>query len=244
MNETLRHALLRAGLTEEAVATRLGVDPKTVRRWLEGRLPYPRLRWQLAFLLATDESELWPGLVTTGGVAGRLPEIVGVYPNVTSVPAELFRRLIGSADDDIGILVDSVTCLARDASMIPLLRSRADHGAHVRVALRDPGQIRELQDSSRLAEDAAIASRAGRELKRLVAALDSTSSEIRLYRLIPYNSILIADLDVLVSQRLQGAPSDRSPVLHLQGEPSGELIAGYRASFEDVWASSREHRIG
>lgn len=244
MNETLRHALLRAGLTEDAVAARLGVDPKTVRRWLEGRLPYPRLRWQLASLLAADESELWPGLVTTGGAAGRSPELVGVYPHVTSVPAGLCRRLIGSADDDIGMLADSGVPLTQDASLVALLRSRADCGVRVRVALRDPGQVLDPEDSSGLTRDAAIASEPGRVLGRLGAVLGSPNCEIRLYRLIPYNSILIADLDILVSQRLQGVPSGQSPVLHLRGEPSGELVAGYRASFEDVWASSREHRIG
>ena len=38
MNEPLRRALLRARLREDDVASRLGVDPKTVRRWLNGRV--------------------------------------------------------------------------------------------------------------------------------------------------------------------------------------------------------------
>jgi transcriptional regulator with XRE-family HTH domain len=33
--------VLRARLREDDVAARLGVDPKTVRRWLNGRVPYP-----------------------------------------------------------------------------------------------------------------------------------------------------------------------------------------------------------
>lgn len=37
----LRRAFAEAGVTEHDVATRLGVDPKTVRRWLEGRRPLP-----------------------------------------------------------------------------------------------------------------------------------------------------------------------------------------------------------
>ena len=60
MNDTLRRALFRARLTESDVAAQLTVDPKTVRRWLEGRLPYPRHRWDLANLLSIDETELWP----------------------------------------------------------------------------------------------------------------------------------------------------------------------------------------
>ena len=48
MNENLRRAMLRARLSEENVAAQLQVDPKTVRRWLEGRVPYLRHRWLLA----------------------------------------------------------------------------------------------------------------------------------------------------------------------------------------------------
>ena len=62
MNESLRRALLRARLREVDVAAHLGVDPKTVRRWLSGRVPYLRHRWALAQLRGLDESHLWPQL--------------------------------------------------------------------------------------------------------------------------------------------------------------------------------------
>jgi hypothetical protein len=39
MNENLRRALIRAQLRETDIAARLNVDPKTVRRWLDGRVP-------------------------------------------------------------------------------------------------------------------------------------------------------------------------------------------------------------
>ena len=48
MNESLRQALLRARLREDDIAARLGVDPKTVRRWLNGRVPYPYNRAAIA----------------------------------------------------------------------------------------------------------------------------------------------------------------------------------------------------
>ena len=44
MNESLRRALIHARLREADVAARLNVDPKTVRRWLDGRVPYPSNR--------------------------------------------------------------------------------------------------------------------------------------------------------------------------------------------------------
>ena len=59
MNEPLRRALLHGRLRENDVAARLGVDPKTVRRWLNGRVPYPHNRSALADLVEADEADLY-----------------------------------------------------------------------------------------------------------------------------------------------------------------------------------------
>ena len=87
MNENLRRALLRARLTDEDVAAQLEVDPKTVRRWLEGRIPYLRHRWALASLLCLDETDLWPEIrakpccpVPARGDPGGLSELAGRAP--------------------------------------------------------------------------------------------------------------------------------------------------------------------
>ena len=68
MNEPLRQALLRARLRENDVAARLGVDPKTVRRWLSGRVPYPHNRAAIAGLVGADAA---------GGAGDGLPAPVG-----------------------------------------------------------------------------------------------------------------------------------------------------------------------
>ena len=140
MNETLRQAMFRAGLSEEAVVARLGVDPKTIRRWLEGRPPYPRLRWQLACLLAVDEAELWPGLRAARGTLAWSPEIVAVCPHLSAVPGDLWTRLARSAVRDVGVLAGSGLRLARDRGLVTLLRSQAGAGVRVRIALADPEQ--------------------------------------------------------------------------------------------------------
>src|SRR5207244_6133824 len=81
VNEPLRRALLRARLREDDVAARLGVDPKTVRRRLNGRVPYPHNRAAIAELVGADEAELWPdagGLLATR----RRPQQLGTaYPH-------------------------------------------------------------------------------------------------------------------------------------------------------------------
>jgi transcriptional regulator with XRE-family HTH domain len=60
INEPLRAAIAARGLEIESFARLVGVHPKTVQRWLSGRLPHPRHRWKACDILQRPESELWP----------------------------------------------------------------------------------------------------------------------------------------------------------------------------------------
>ena len=60
MKHPLARALRGAGIAPVDVAARLQVDPKTVQRWLAGRLPYPRHRAALVELTGWPSRDLWP----------------------------------------------------------------------------------------------------------------------------------------------------------------------------------------
>ena len=135
MNENLRRALLRARLSDEDVATRLEVDAKTVRRWLEGRTPYLRHRWALASLLDLDEIDLWPQTRTSRPVPG---EIHAIYPHRDSVPREVWLDLFRSAQQEIGIVDSSSLFLAADTEIRATLTDRARAGVQERICLADP----------------------------------------------------------------------------------------------------------
>ena len=81
MNEALRQALLQARLREDDIAARLGVDPKTVRRWLNGRVPYPHNRTAIADLVGVDEADLWPDAGGPLAARSRPAELGTVYPH-------------------------------------------------------------------------------------------------------------------------------------------------------------------
>jgi transcriptional regulator with XRE-family HTH domain len=121
VNEPLCRALLRARLTEDDLAAELQVDPKTVRRWLEGRVPYPRHRWALATLLEADEADLWPELRAERSLPG---EVRAIYPRLDLVPRDAWLDLFGSARDEIGVLAFGGSAwlawtLPRAASPVP-----------------------------------------------------------------------------------------------------------------------------
>ena len=62
MKHPLTRALRAAGLDVVDVAAQLDVDPKTVNRWMTGRLPYPRHRAALVRLTGWAAPDLWPGI--------------------------------------------------------------------------------------------------------------------------------------------------------------------------------------
>ena len=86
LGDPLRRALIGARLRDTDVAQSLGVDPKTVQRWLSGRVPHPRHRWDVAELLSVHEYDLWPHLAALPAID---PEMYGTYPHRGSVPHEV-----------------------------------------------------------------------------------------------------------------------------------------------------------
>ncbi len=238
MNETLRRAIFRSGLDENAVATELGVDPKTVRRWLEGRTPYPRFRWRLAALLGADETELWPELVAARQAVARPSEVVAIYPHRWSVPRGAWHRLFSNAAREVAILAYSGLFIAEDAGLVGALIERADAGVRVRMALGDPGCPQVAERGTHEGIDASMAAKIHNALVLFQPLGQTVGAEIRLHRTVLYNSIYLADDEVLVNQHVFGVPAANSPVLHLRKDALGELTGGYAASFERIWASA------
>ena len=130
--------MLRARLREDDVAVRLGVDPKTVRRWLNGRVPYPSSRAGLADLLGVDESDLWPDAGGPLRVRVRPQELGEVYPHRWAIPRDVWTRFFESAECEIGVLAYSALFLAEDAGLLGIIANKADRGVRVRIALGDP----------------------------------------------------------------------------------------------------------
>ena len=235
MNETLCRALLRARLTEEDVAARLQVDPKTVRRWLEGRLPYLRHRWAIAAMLGADETDLWPQL---RAARARPDEVVAVYPHRDAVPREGWLRLLGSAQHDIGILDDTGPSPIGTRPVVAALAERAQSGVRVRICLRDPGPADVLQrafgpgtsNTPRADMDDALA---------FYAPLrDNSHVEVRLTHGTMYSSICRADDQLLVSQHAYGIGNAQAPVLHLRRAEGGDMVRTYLDAFEQTWADA------
>lgn len=244
MNEILRQALFRAGLSDESVAVRLGVDPKTVRRWLDGRLPYPRLRWELARLLGIGEGDLWPELGAAERIARRPPEVVAIYPHRSSVSFDRWHDLFESAADEIAVLAYSALFIAEEPRLVALLRSKADAGVRVRLALGDPDWWQDGGRATADVGDAQLPDRIRRSLELFQPVYAALTAELRLHRIVVYNSMVMTERELFVAQRVYGVAAAQAPVLHLREAGSGDLSTGYRESFEVAWASAATGKRG
>jgi transcriptional regulator with XRE-family HTH domain len=235
VNALLRQALLRARLREVDVAARLGVDPKTVRRWLNGRVPYPHNRAAIAELVGVDESDLWP---ETGGPRAWPDELGTIYPHRWAVPRELWVRLFGSAEREIAILAYSALFLAEDAGILGILAEKGRAGVTVRIALGDPEgpQAGERGEEEGIGDAMTAKIRNALTLYRPLRTVENI--EVRLHRTVLYNSIYRADERLMVNQHTYGIPAAQAPVFCLSSTGGSEMAALYLGSFERIWADA------
>jgi hypothetical protein len=140
-NERLRSCIAGARLTIPDVAAQVGVDPKTVERWIAlGRVPHRSHRWATASLLGTDEAYLWPEVMDdTRTQLASAAELVTFYPNRGAVPGGLWHSLIDGATDHIDILVFSGLFLPDGYPEVArVLAAKADQGTKVRLGFGAP----------------------------------------------------------------------------------------------------------
>lgn len=240
MNDTLRRALSDARLGEVEVATSLGVDPKTVSRWIAGRMPLRKHRWQLADLLGQHERELWPELVGGGSDGGpTVPEIIAAYSCRGAIPREVWRRLFASAQRDIDVLVYAGLFLAEDMELLRLLAEKARSGVSVRLLFGDPdGRCIAMRGAEEGIGDA-IAAKIRNVMVLWSPVLSVEGVKIRLHDTVLYNSIYRADEEMLVNTHVYGEAAAHAPVMHLRQREPGGLVSTYLGSFERIWATAK-----
>ena len=237
-NERLRAVLLERGLTPTALAAVLGVDAKTIDRWITtGRSPYRRHRHDLAVYLELAEDYLWPEATspepTTTGVSDG--EIIGVYPHRWAVPSELWRSMFDCAREEVGVLVYSGLFLSEDTGIHRIFRAKAQQGVRVRILLGDPSSEHVAQRGDDEGVGDAMAAKIKNALVMYAPLRGVEGIEFRLHDTILYNSLYRADGQLLVNTHIYGFTAAQAPVLHLRRTEDGSMVANYLDSFDRVW---------
>ncbi|MGK5529665.1 XRE family transcriptional regulator [Streptomyces sp. URMC 129] len=239
MNYAVKQALARAGLSVTDVAAQLQVDPKTVARWISGRIPHPRHRAALSKLVSASERDLWPAAV---GHALRRPlaptEIQAVYPHRWLVPSHAWRAFFSRAEKKIDVLVYSGLFLMEDASILRIFAEKAMSGVEVRLLFGDPESEQVAERGREGGIGDAMPARIRNALVLTKRISKTPGLDVRMHGATLYNSIFRSDAEFMINSHVLGHSAANSPVLHLRQSEGFSMSATYCESFERAWAES------
>jgi hypothetical protein len=237
-NERLRSSFAMANLSVLDVASHIGVDPKTVERWItKARVPHRTHRWATAKLLGTDEAYLWPETVDDLRTkSASEAEFLHLYPHRGAVPAGLWETLLDRATDSIDVLIFSGLFLSdTHGDLTDTLLAKAKNGTKIRIALGDPSSDAVARRAEEEEIGDGLAARIKLSQRYLRPALEGRGVELRTHATTLYNSLYRFDDELLINTHAYGAPAAQNPVIHLRRVPGGRLFEHYMTSFERVW---------
>lgn len=238
-NGRLRATLLDSDYDERSLADALGLDPKSIQRWVTRDVTPRRVTaHRAARLLGVSPSWLWPDLEADRGSASQA-EIVTLYPHRSDVPRHLWLDLLTSATRQIWLYANASLFLSEDnPESIGIIRRKAETGTDVRILMADPdsevcarrGVEEQLFD--------AIPARVRMALSYYAPLADVPGVDFRLQSETLYNSIFAYDDEMLINQHVYGMYGYMAPVLHLHRMDGGDFFDMYVRSFDRVWEIS------
>lgn len=218
------------------LAERVGVDPKSVERWVtQDRRPRPAARARVAALLGHDETYFWPELlagVRTQGATGS--ELVQMWPTRDVVPVDVWRELARGVERELCVLVYSGGFLVETVGLIDVLTRVSQSGACARILLGDPNSL-EVARRGRDEGLPSLSARCASTAEYLAPVLGLAGVEVRTHATPLYASLYGYDDSWLVNTHTHGVPAMSSPVLHLERVPGGRWVDYYAAAFDRVW---------
>jgi len=227
----------------EEFARELGVDPKTVERWVTtGRVPRPTYRRRAEQTLAVPAGLLWP---TAPGTAHGTEELAGAYATRNELAPATVASLLDAATEHIDVLAFAAMWLWDNVpGFTERLMAKDRAGVQVRICLGDPAS-----DAVRLrGEEEGIGDGMPARCQLAISYAASLSQQapktVRISASTLYSSIFRFDDELLVNTHLFGTPAARSPVLHLRSTGGGPIAVNVMNSFERVWSHARPVSTG
>ncbi len=243
VNERLRTAMMRAGISADDLALCCGVDAKTAERWISpGRVPHRSHRWAAARRLGCEESYLWPDIRRSAAQRAEASqsELVRLYPDRASVPREVWLRMMTDAIAHIDVLVFSGTFYAQTQPRVAsMLAGAAGRGAEVRLCFGDPAcdAVATRDREEGLAGTLAHKIRSALIYYRPLAGVDGC--QMRLHSTTLYTSLFRYDDEIMANPHAYGEAASANPALHLRRLDGGQIAGHYLACFERVWDTAK-----
>lgn len=242
MNIALRQAMAEAQMTDLTLARRIGVDAKTVGRWIarDDRIPHPRHRWATADALGVDEAVLWPEAIRTALKTGPDREVAAVYPYRSACPAALWRRLITTASAEITLAgYTSYFLWIEQPNLAAALRRKAERGCKVRFLLGDPDSDVTREREQIEATPLTVSTRIAVTLAELDRIKDVDGIEARFSDRHIAMSVFTFDDDMIVTPHLSNLMGHDSPALHLHRHQDDGLFDRFAMHVGTLWDEAR-----
>lgn len=240
VNERLLNAMTAANVDVDAIEQATGVDPKTVQRWVKGRVPHPRHRRAVARLLNEREDVLWQVNETKPVTSiTHTSEIIAAYTHRAEVPSSIWWHLFSQARQHIDLLGYAMLFLPEQhPGLTNLLKEKSKASCIIRIALADPtcNNVQERDKEEQFG--GTIPDRIRTTLYHFRDILNYPGIEIRYHATPLYNSLFRFDDEMFVTPHLYGLHGSKAPLLHLRRTGPNGIFANFAAHFEAVWVTT------
>ena len=242
MNTRLRTAMRTARVDVDTIARTVGVDPRTVQRWLGGRVPHARHRWAVAKLLGDDESRLWPSArhdLAPG--ADATAEVVAAYGHRADIPIGTWSALIESARRRIDLLGYAHLFLPEQhVDLSSRIAKACSAGCRVRIMFADPDgpHVRDRDSLEHLS--GTLPARIRMAMAHFHGLRAVSGVQIRVHDVHLYHAIYRFDDEMIVTPHLMGAHGPQHPALQLRSLGPDGIFASFADQLDRVWDGTKE----
>jgi transcriptional regulator with XRE-family HTH domain len=240
MNDRLRVAMTARTMEIEALARLVGVDPKTVQRWLGGRVPHPRHRWRICDVLGQSEQDLWPGVGLGAPGAHHTSEIAAAYAHRADTPSQLWSGMLDRVRTNLDLLGYAMLFFPEQhPRLTQILADKCANGLRVRIALADPESAEVMARDELEGLSGTLPGRILSTVRHFEPVFSETGVEIRYHSVPLYNALYRFDDQMLVTPYLYKLHGYQHPLLHLKRLGPAGIFESYAQQFEAIWTESR-----
>lgn len=242
-NERLRQAMSAAGYSDDGLAAAVGVDPKSVSRWVrQGVVPRRvGLKLKVATLLGVSEADIWPLPTETQVLdpGDATEEVVCAWSHRADVPKTRWWGLFSQARERIDLLGYAMQFLPEDhARFDRLLLEKASSGCSVRIALAHPDSRHVLERDAEERLGGTFPDRIRSTLDHFKPLVGVDGIELRHHQTPMYNSLFRGDDEMLVTPHLFALKGYRAPIFLLRRAVNDGIFDNFVEHFERIWAET------
>jgi hypothetical protein len=243
-NDRLVQQLHAKRLSYPRFATLVGVDVKTVRRWLANATYNVREdnARRAAGVLDCTPHDLWPNQFlpsTANTLTATSPDgpfTATLYASRTQLPIAAWKQHFADATTGIDILVFAATFLFDTLDGFPdILLDAATRGVQVRFLVGDPDSATMIIRGDEEAIGEAVIARCRTTVELLAPHANTPGLHIRTHCSTLYTSIYRVDDTMIVNFHIYGSPGRNNPVLVLSRHHEPRLWATLEQAFTRVW---------